>query len=410
MNKQKQIAMGGVAMVVGMAGVSAQESAPLFKIGSVDVRPHVAYRVVYDDNIYLEHKTKTAGGTPANHPGRDHDFIHTFIPGLRLNAGDAALRQSAYFDANYEVVFTKFTDYSGSDATDHNASIEFGGKLNRLHVGVSQTLVSRSDADIANLAASGRVKRKTWTTKIDSDYEISEKTSMSLNLLQTIGDYRAPLVDSVDRSATLWMDYQVLPKVKAGFGGGVGYLQVEGNAASHNPNSVYYNGQGRLSWAAAEKLTVNASGGVEVRHIQEQSAGGDPVSLIFSLGANWKAAERTTVSLTASRGTKASNALGAQLNEETSFIASVNHGLWERVSVGIDGGYVYSHYKQTIVLPGAFVRDDSYFFVKPSLTYRFLERAQAMVYYQYSRNDSNLAANGNDFYSNQIGLEVSYRF
>lgn len=409
MKKQKQIAMGGVAMVAGIVGVSAQESAPLFKIGSVDVRPHVAYGVVYDDNIYLEHKGNRAAATPANNTGRDHDFIHTFTPGLRLNAGDAGARQSAYFDANYEVVFTKFTDYSGSDATDHNASIEFGGKFNRLDVGVSQSLASRSDADVANLAANGRVRRKTWTTKVDSDYEVSEKTSMSLNLLQTIGDYGAPLVDSTERSAHLWLDYQVLPKVKAGFGGGIGYLQVEGNAASHNPNSAYYQGQGRLSWTATEKVTVDAAGGLEYRNIQERSAG-DPVGVIFSLNANWKASERTTIGVGASRGRRVSNALGAQLNEETAFTASLKQGLMERLSLAVDGGYSYSHYDQTVVLAAASVRDDAYFFVKPSLSYRFLERAQATVYYQYRRNDSNLAANANDFYGNQLGLELSYRF
>ena len=104
MKNQKHIALGGVAMLAGLVGASAQDAAPLFKIGSVEVRPHGTYSTVYDDNIFLEHKAKTAGGR--GNAGRDHDFIHTFTPGLRLNAGDAAVRQSAYFDANYEVAFT----------------------------------------------------------------------------------------------------------------------------------------------------------------------------------------------------------------------------------------------------------------------------------------------------------------
>ncbi|MEN9572232.1 MAG: hypothetical protein RL514_87 [Verrucomicrobiota bacterium] len=395
-------------MMAGMVGASAQDSAPLFKIGSVEVRPHATYSAVYDDNIFLDHKTSAAGAVGRN-AGRDHDFIHTFTPGLRLNAGDAAQRQSAYFDANYEVAFTKFTDYTGSDATDHNASVEFGGKLNRLHVGVAQTLASRSDADVATSAANGRVKRKTWETKVDGDYEVSEKTSLSLNLLQTIGDYEAPLVDSVDRSATLWLDHQILPKVKAGLGGSVGYLQVDGDATSHNPNSSYVNGQGRLTWQATQKLSVNGSAGFEYRNIQQQGVS-DPVSFIYRLSADWKAAERTLVSVGASRGTKVSNSQGAQLNEETSFTASLRHGLGDRVSVAVEAGYSQSHYDQTVVIAGASVRDDNYFFAKPSVSYRFMERANATLYYQYRRNDANLAANGNDFYNNQLGLELSYRF
>ena len=407
MKNHKTVAMGGAAMIASLAGVSAQDSAPLFKIGSVDVRPHVAYSIVYDDNIFLEHKSKAVVPTRGN-PGRDHDFVHTFTPGLRLNAGDAATRQSAYFDANYDLVVTRFTDHSGSDSVDHNGLIEFGGKLNRLHVGVSQGLESRSDADAANLAANGRVKRKTWTTKIDSTYDVSEKTTAGLDLQQVIGDYQAPLVDSVDRSANLWLDYQVLPKVKMGLGGAIGYLQVEGNAATHNPNSVYEQGLLRLSWSATEKLTIRAKGRFEHRNIQEVGAS-DPNEPIFELGADWKASEQTTFALTASRQTKVSNAQVAQLNQETAITGSVKHNLWEGLSLGLDGGYSHSHYVVTSAAAGA-LRDDSYFFAKPSISYRFWERAQATVFYQYRRNDSDLVANGNDFFGSQLGLELSYRF
>ena len=406
MNNQKTIVVSGVAMLTGLAGAAAQDSSPLFKIGSVDVRPHAAYSVVYDDNIFLEHKSKFLG--TAGKPGRDHDFVHNFTPGLRLNAGDASARQSAYFDANYEVAFSRFTHNSGSDATDHNASIELGGKLNHLHVAVAQSLSSASDADAANLAANGRVKRKTWGTKINSTYEVSEKTDLALDLNQTIGDYNGALVDSVDRSATLWLDYQVLPKVKMGAGGGVGYLQADGNAANHNANSSYYQGLVRMTWSATEKLNIKASGGIEHRNIQELGAQ-DSENFVFSLGAEWKASERTTASLEASRGTKVSNAQIAQLNQETKVTASIRHSLFDRVSLNLDGGYAYSHYKATTTAAGA-VRDDNYVFVKPSLSYKFAERAQATVYYQYRRNDSDLVANANDFYGNQVGLELSYRF
>jgi hypothetical protein len=400
------LAIGGATFAASMASATAQDSAPLFQIGNVNVRPHASYSVVYDDNIFLEHKSKFLGAQ--GNPGRDHDFVHTFTPGLKLDAGDAAARQSAYFRANYEAAFTRFTHNSGSDATDHNVLVGVGGKLNRLQVGVEQTLQSRSDADAANLAANGRVKRKTWETKIDSDYEVSEKTSLSLNLKQTIGDYNAPLFDTVDRSATLFLDYQVLPKVKMGVGGGAGYLQVDGTAANHNANSAYYQGLVRLTWEATEKLNITATGGLEHRNIQERGAA-DPDGLVFGVSANWKASEQTTVSLSATRGKKASNAQVAQLNEETAITGSIKHSLFDRVSLNLDGGYSYSHYKATSTAAGA-LRDDNYFFAKPALTYRFVERAQASLYYQYRRNDSTAVANGNDFYNNQLGLELSYSF
>jgi hypothetical protein len=410
MNKQKTLALGGVAVLAGIAGASAQgvQTAPLFQIGGVDVRPHATYSAVYDDNIFLEHKDKGSLNRAGN-AGRDHDFIHTFTPGLKLNAGDAFARQTAYFAANYEAAVTRFTDYSGANTVDHNGEIAIGGNLQKLKVDLSQTLESRSDADTANLAAGGRVKRKTWTTKVNSKYEVSEKTSAGLDLNQTIGDYEAPLFDTVDRSASLWMDYQVLPKVKMGLGAVVGYLQVDGVAGNHNANSVYEQGLVRLGWAVSDKLTIQGSAGIENRNVQESGAT-DPVTAVFSLGASWKASEKTAVDLTASRGTRASNAGASQLNEETSVVAAIRQALVEGVSLSLQGGYIKSHYKAINTAAAGTVRDDDYVFVKPSLNYRFMERAQASVYYQYRRNDSDAVSNLGDFYNNQIGLELSYKF
>jgi hypothetical protein len=405
MKNKNVIALGGAAMVASLTGVSAQETAPLFKVGSVEVRPHASYSIVYDDNIFLEHKAK--GVLPAKgNPGRDHDFFHTITPGLRLNAGDAAKRQSAYFDANYDLAITRFTDYTGSDAIDHNANVELGGKLNRLSVSVSQALRSASDADVANLAANGRTKRKTWTTDVGFEYEVSDVTTFGLDLNQELGDYEAPLVDSTDRSAGIHLDFKVLNRVKMGVGAVMGYLDVDG---AGNPNSSYQQGLVRLAWAATEKLTVTGDAGFEHRNIQAAGIK-DPNEFIFGLGVEWKAAEQTIISLNGTRGTKVSNSNGGQLNQETSLTASVKHGLWEGVSLGLGGGYSLGQYSATTVAGAVGLRDDAYVFAKPSITYKFMERAQASLFYQYRRNDSNLVDNGNDFYNNQLGLELSYRF
>jgi len=411
MKNQLSLALGGMAALAGATTVVAQQTSPLFQIGSVDVRPHASYSLVYDDNIFLDNKDKNVAGR--GNAGRDHDFIHIFTPGLRVNAGDVGQRQSAYFDASYNIAISRFTHNSGADAHDQNASVELGGKLNRLSLAAKQTLTTQSDADVANLAANGRVRRKTWITNVDTDYEISEKTSASLDLAQTIGDYSGAFSDTADRSASLWLDYQFLPKVKAGVGGTVGYLQVDGNAVNHNPNSAYYQGKLRLAWQATEKVTINANGGYEYRNIQDLAVS-DPSMFVFGLDATWKAAERTSVRLGATRGRIGNNALGSALNQQTAFTASLRQGLADNLSLNLEGGYSMAEYELTTrnapAGVAAGIRDDSYVFVKPSLAYRFAERAQATVYYQYRRNDSTAVANANDFYNNQLGIELSYRF
>jgi len=412
MSNLKIALLGGAAMVAGAVGAGAEDAAPLFKVGGVDIRPHVQNQFVYDDNIFLEHKTHTGVASADNHAGRDHDWIDVITPGLRLNAGDAAQRQAAYFDANYEAAITRFINHTGSDSVDHNAKIELGGKLNRLSLYASQALNSYSDSDVHNLAANGRVERKLWATKAGATYEVSEKTTTSLDLNQTISDYPATgFVSSVDRSANLWLDYQVLPKVKMGAGVGGGYLQVDGNALSHNPNTLYYNGQVRLDWQATEKLNVKVNGGLEERHLQDASAK-DRLNVIFGVEGDWKIAERSMLVLGASRGSKASNAAGDLINEETTVSLTLKHGLLDNLTAQFEAGYTISHYSAdtaTVSKPGS-IREDNYYFLKPSISYRFLERAQATAFYQYRRNESDLPGNANDFINNQIGIEVSYRF
>jgi len=394
-------------MAAGLIQGSAQEAPALFKVGNVEVRPSASYSAVYDDNIFLEHHQK--GLALNGRPGRDHDFIHTFSPGLRLLAGDTAQRQSAYMAFNYQAQFQRFSKNTGAGAIDQNGGLEAGVYFNRLKLGLVQNMTRASAADVANLAANGRVRRANYDTTLDANYEVSEKTHANLILSQQIADYQAPLVDSATRSAALFLDYQVLPKVKMGIGGDIGYMQVDGNAANHNPNSLYYSGLVRLNWQATEKVTIGGSTGVQHMNIQEQGAK-DPTSFVFALNANWKAAERTTLGLSADRRRRVSNALGAQQNEETSFAANLSHQLADALTLTLDGGYTQSHYVATTRGAAGFIRDDQYVYVKPGLAYRFLERAQASVFYQYRRNDANAANNANDFYANQIGLELSYRF
>lgn len=411
MKNQNAVVFGGVAMLAGMTGASAQELSPLFKIGSVDVRPHAAYKVIYDDNVFLEHKKSNVIG-PNNDPGRDHDFIHTITPGVRLNAGDAGARETAYMNADYEAGIQKFTNHKGSDALDHNAHIELGTRLNHLKISLDQTFQLATAADVRNQPALGRVQHKTWNTKADFAYDISEKTKASLETDQSIADYSGAMTDSVDRQAHLFLDYQVLPKVSMGLGGGAGYLQAEGNSLiGHNPNSVYWDGLARLNWAAAEKLNLSLKGGVQDRHVQERGFG-DDLGFVFRAAADWKATERTTVSVSGARETRASNSIGASVSEDTGGMLTVTQALFDKLSLTLEGGYMQSHYTTTSVtpnLPGV-IRNDEYYFMRGALAYKISQRARAEASYRYQRNNCDLALNVNDFYGSQIALELSYRF
>jgi len=53
-------------------------------------------------------------------------------------------------------------------------------------------------------------------------------------------------------------------------------------------------------------------------------------------------------------------------------------------------------------------RTDHYVFVRPGLFYRFTDRLQAGLTYQYRRNESNLHQFG--FSNNQVTAEIGLRF
>lgn len=397
-------------MLAGVVQAAAQDTTPLYQVGGVDIRPRANYSLVYDDNIFLENKDKAINGK--GNAGRDHDWISTIKPGLRLNAGDVAQREASYFDANYDASIIRFASYTGADAVDHNGSVELGTKLGSMGLKLNQALSSFSDASQQTLAANARVKRKIWDTKASAEYTVSEKTSASLEFAQSINDYPAVnFVDSVDRSGAVWLDYQMLPKLRVGLGGGGGYQQIDNTATTVNPNSVYYNGKLRMDWRATDKLTVRANGGLEERHYQGVNL--DRLGLVFGVTADWRAGEKTTVTLSAQRGQKPSNSNGDTSNEETSLTLGIKHRLVDQWTISLDSGYSFSHYTATQsgqpVSVGA-IRNDEYYYLKPGVAYRFAERAQASVFYQYRRNNSDLANNGNDFYNNQLGVELSYRF
>ncbi len=399
MKLNRRILLSGAVAFAGAFTASAQDSAPMFKVGSVDVRPGVTYELQYDDNIFLTHRSV----------GKVEDYIHHIKPGISLGAGDYQARNENYFSASYNADIQLFQDNSGANANDHNGAIAIGGNLGRTKLTLGQTLLSASDADTRNLAASGRLKRRIWATTAGAIYNLSEKSDLELELLSQTSDYDSPAAfDTWKGQGLAWWNFKMTPKIETAFGGGVGYDQVDGTATSHGPNAVYEQILGRLRWAATEKVSFDGNAGVELRQIQEVGVG-DKAFAIFGAGVNWQATQQTSSGANVQRSVNPGNTSQDQFSVDTTVSGNVKHAFTSRIDAALDAGYTLSDFSR-IIPTAATSREDQYWYIKPAVNVKLFERASAAAYYQYRRNDSDLAANGNDFTNHQIGLSLTYSF
>jgi uncharacterized protein (PEP-CTERM system associated) len=155
------------------------------------------------------------------------------------------------------------------------------------------------------------------------------------------------------------------------------------------------------------KLALRVGVGAEFRQFQGSST--DRANLIFNAGADWKVSELTVVSLGAARGVTPSNSLGNQDVRRTSINGGLSHKIGERYTANFTTGYSLSEAKANGATT-AFAQEDNYWFFRPAVAARLMDRAAAGVYYQFRRNDSDAPNNGSDFTNHQVGLNLTYAF
>jgi hypothetical protein len=182
----------------------------------------------------------------------------------------------------------------------------------------------------------------------------------------------------------------------------LGYDQVDGFN-----NSVYEQINSRMVWSVSPKLALRTGVGVEFRQFQGSSS--DQANLIFNIGSDWKMSELTVVSLGASRGVTPSNSLGNQSVRRTSINGGLTHKIGERYTANLTSGYTLSEAKANGVT-AAFSQEDNYWFIRPAVAMRLMDRAAAGINYQFRRNDSDAPANGSDFVNHQVSLNLTYAF
>jgi hypothetical protein len=358
--------------------------------------PHLDFRTTYDDNIFIRHRDRV------------DDFIFALSPGIALGYWEsnedrerylereraASLVQPGpgnFFYLDYTATLLGFAKTHSQNAFDQDALITGSRRGEKFTLGGTIHLESKSET---NTEVGGRIRRRTQTGELTSSYQATEKTTLGLAFYDRLNDPE-DFVQTLEWRTEAFVDYAPTPLVRVGFSAGAGYVDVESGA-----DQVFERMLARASYALSEKLDASLRAGVEFR--QSSGLAGDHTNPIFELEATWTPAAATRISFQAFRRVETSIERPEQNITFTGAALRFRRQLRGGFQGILEGGYEYADYTSTPTESG---RNDSYYFVRPSLLYNFASWGNASLSYEHRANDSSQGSTS--FFDNQTSLQIS---
>ena len=365
---------------------------------------HLTLRGVYDDNINI------------SHTNRINDYYIAIEPGITVGYGDIVGREGNYIRLDYQPSIFLFIDHDEVDSVQHLIHLEGFHRFSRLALTLGQDVSILDGADvnlitsgtnsstgtIANIDVGGRTRFTVVGTRLGWSYDLSGKTFLSGEFLNTLYAYQNNLISSDSFSGSLYINYNYSPKLAVGIGGSGGYNWVD----SPTPEQTFEQANVRATYQATGKISLNASAGAEFRQFGNNGAN-DHVSPVYELGATYLPFDGTTVTLTGSRRTLNSAIFAGQDFASTNIIAGIRQRMFERIYLSVSGGYENSDYFSALAGVNA-TRHDDYYFVEPAVDVSIMRFWTAGAYYLHRENESNFVAFS--FYDNQVGVRTTLTF
>jgi Putative beta-barrel porin 2 len=387
--------------------------------------------VLYDDNIYLTNTDRVA------------DVIWTISFGLALQLGDFREGSENYLTAQWVGFPSFYTENTNENSFNQEASLLAQYRWTRL---VGQFQSKFRNAREGNREVNTITTTRTFSNRLRFQYDYSEKTSFDLQFRQEYSESsdststistptsQIPTAESGQTSTSPFstaepgqttitpvstaesgqtttnsqyeikagMNYQMFPKTNTGF-------EVVGGIAdqSSNPLQYYQQARLRLHYVATGKLNAKFSGGVEVREFE----GTDliRISPVFSLGLDYRPFDGTTLGVVGYRNIYPATSITGQDITATGFEISATQRILQKFIAGLAFGYENDVYLATSEeSPDDTDRVDNFIYVRPRLTYSFVDWLSASVFYEFRRTDSNQTTNS--FYDNRVGMELALTF
>lgn len=356
------------------------------KLGIFEVRPLLSSSVVYDDNILI---------APSN---EESDVVFIVTPGVVVGAGDSVERKESFLQLAYSPSFLLFADRTDLNAVNQMAGLNGQHVFNRLSLGGGvqwEKSFATTNRDIG-----GRVEQSVLLLSLRAGYKLGERSSLEANGQFLNRDIEQG-VDARDYLGRLWFVYGLTSKLDASVGAAFGHLE-----ASDQPGQPYQQILLRSRYESTQKLSFNASAGVEFR--QFDSGRTSRTTPVFDVTGNWQPVNSLVVSLTAYRRVTSSASLVEENFTSTGVSLIGRQRIIGGLSLELSGGYEQAVYSSAADSSASVDREDDYAYGRAALLYSLRKWGQVSVFHLYRNNDSSLA--NFSFENRQTGLQWQVAF
>ncbi|MBX3744461.1 MAG: outer membrane beta-barrel protein [Verrucomicrobiae bacterium] len=350
-------------------------STPPIAVGPFDLRPSLAYRVVYGSGIL-------------SGPGRESaTWQHSITPGLTLYAGD-------HWTVRYAPSIRLYSADAYDTAVNHMVTLDGWAAWQNWRFRLNHASALTEDPLIETAR---QTDQNTHSTGLGATWDRGPRGVFDTSLNQNLR-FTDAFTDSLTWTSHNWYDYPFWPKLRVGAGFSLGYdlLDPGSNMLNERLNL-------RVSGELGDKISFTVGGGVEFRQFLDTDA---PTSVSPLANASLRYQILTRTALTASVAHDVSTSYFTdQFTQNTTLQGGVSQVLTDRWTLAANGGYRFTRYESTL-FGSTTEREDDSVFAGATLGARLFPSVRASLFYTYRRNNSDRTEFSSD--SHQVGLNMSW--
>ena len=388
--------------------LSSKEST--LRLGGLDLFPHAAGQVQYDDNILISHTDALK------------DVIWTVSPGLTLAGGgvgaylpgsvtveqlrnllyyslvEDVTRPGRFFAVDYTPSFIFYTDHSKYDNVGQSVKLSSGYSFSRLALGLD---FDYDRAQVKNAGVGTLTEESIYDARVRSRYDLTDRTSLEVNGRYYRLDYVDPVYQGYQEvSNENWLNRTFADRLSLGVG-----LVVGRDFPQDSSDQTFERSLVRAVYRLSGKLYFSSSLGAEFRQYDSGESG--TLSPVLGITGTYQLREGTTLSLEG-HGLQEPSPYGGYNDNRWGGGAGVRQRLFSRVYVESTAGYDnirYNFYGTQGQTSSA--RSDNYFYGRLTFEYEFNRHVVGSLFYTYYRDNSSYAAYSYD--DTVVGLKVMWR-
>jgi hypothetical protein len=338
---------------------------------------------VYNNNIFYQ--TQKQG-----------DFITRLAVRGEYQVGDLTATDGNYFDLVYSPGLHIYERHSHETGVDQYADALYGHHWTKLTLTLEQSYRKTQETDAS---VGGLVTANAYQTILMAKYIYSPSVDVIATAKQQFTNYDQPdYSDSKEWSGTIYALYHIDPKLSVGFGPRIGYLNID-----RAPDETYQQFLARLLYDPSSKMHFEGAVGVEDR--QYQSVGRkDTIEPVFEMSGSYLPDPSTVIILSSSRQFQPAYNFIGQDYIATNVNLTATQRFFDAYYLGVAAGFENDDYQNVSYEPGP-TREDNYFYVQPSLTWKANGWLKVAAFDRYAEDSSNFDIFTYD--SNQVGVSIS---